>query len=398
MMINQILTTNTVASSFYKDETTHQAPININKPDTFESSKEKLKNKHMTFIMAGIAGASAIVFGITRHRLGKILTTAGEDLPKTATGRFNKVLGLISKDVKTGLLNHSCLMADIGNDYKKAIDSKKNFNVAMIDIDNFKSINEIFNHDTGDIVLKRISLNIREISEKYNAKSYRFGGEEFVITMSGQDSKTAKNIVEEISDTITNDKQIQDYLPAFIEKTNEKSKFVNLQLSKMNSFLPRLRKDASTNNYKNVAEEIISFLDEHLKNCDLKDATVINKIIAKLKSASAEELSDILKSTKKYDDKGTLGEELNKIYFQYKTKSANLENWISNIKDKQKFTLSAGVVSSENAKNVEDAKLFIKMADAAMNLSKENGKAKITIANSEIIKKIINEAQNNTVI
>lgn len=55
-----------------------------------------------------------------------------------------------------------------------------NFQLAIIDIDNFKQINDTFGHSTGDIVLKRVANIItgQVTSEDIVA---HYGGEEFVI-------------------------------------------------------------------------------------------------------------------------------------------------------------------------------------------------------------------------
>lgn len=69
--------------------------------------------------------------------------------------------------------------------------------LALIDIDNFKRINDNFGHAAGDIVLvnlvKLINARIRETDGLY-----RLGGEEFVVLVSGADLNAAKKISEEL--------------------------------------------------------------------------------------------------------------------------------------------------------------------------------------------------------
>jgi len=54
--------------------------------------------------------------------------------------------------------------------------------VILLDIDNFKKINDTYGHDTGDYVLKRISRLIRENIRKVDTLA-RYGGEEFIIIL-----------------------------------------------------------------------------------------------------------------------------------------------------------------------------------------------------------------------
>ncbi len=54
------------------------------------------------------------------------------------------------------------------------------YKVMFLDLDNFKSINDVFGHQVGDCVLKRVGEVIREnvgISER----AFRYGGEEFIV-------------------------------------------------------------------------------------------------------------------------------------------------------------------------------------------------------------------------
>ncbi len=55
----------------------------------------------------------------------------------------------------------------------------RKYSLAMCDIDFFKKFNDTYGHDTGDEVLKMVASKFAEVSG--GGKSYRYGGEEFVI-------------------------------------------------------------------------------------------------------------------------------------------------------------------------------------------------------------------------
>ncbi|OLF53291.1 GGDEF domain-containing protein [Pseudomonas chlororaphis] len=55
--------------------------------------------------------------------------------------------------------------------------------LAMIDIDNFKKVNDQYGHDIGDEVLKRVAVDIRTVMADYDYA--RLGGEEFAIYLYG---------------------------------------------------------------------------------------------------------------------------------------------------------------------------------------------------------------------
>lgn len=65
--------------------------------------------------------------------------------------------------------------------------------LAMIDIDNFKQVNDRFGHDIGDEVLKRVAAHIKAAMIGYEIA--RLGGEEFAIFFQGLDEAGAEQQV-----------------------------------------------------------------------------------------------------------------------------------------------------------------------------------------------------------
>ena len=58
----------------------------------------------------------------------------------------------------------------------------RNYVIAMVDIDHFKSINDRHGHDVGDQALKALAKRLRGVK---GARAFRFGGEEFCLTFAG---------------------------------------------------------------------------------------------------------------------------------------------------------------------------------------------------------------------
>lgn len=99
-----------------------------------------------------------------------------------------------SKDFLTKLYTRS-----ITNDYvERLIEKDEIFGVIMIDIDNFKKINDNYGHKSGDLVLVHFS-RILEKTFPQNAIISRFGGDEFVVVIKDStdtDLIKFKNILE----------------------------------------------------------------------------------------------------------------------------------------------------------------------------------------------------------
>ncbi len=75
----------------------------------------------------------------------------------------------------------------------------KNICIALIDLDHFKRINDIYGHDVGDMVLKEVSFRLRDILRP-NDILIRYGGEEFLLFLSKNSKK--KGDEEEIISSI----------------------------------------------------------------------------------------------------------------------------------------------------------------------------------------------------
>jgi len=85
-----------------------------------------------------------------------------------------KLTELSMRDALTALNNRRALKKRID---EKAFDGVKS--VAMIDIDNFKNINDTLGHQVGDEALLKISTHLRDSFK--DTEIFRYGGDEFVI-------------------------------------------------------------------------------------------------------------------------------------------------------------------------------------------------------------------------
>ena len=75
--------------------------------------------------------------------------------------------------------------------------------LAMVDIDNFKKVNDTYGHDIGDLVLKRIAANIKAVMAEYAYA--RLGGEEFAIYLSGVHRDDVEDLAARLCQTVRED-------------------------------------------------------------------------------------------------------------------------------------------------------------------------------------------------
>ncbi|MCR5431858.1 MAG: diguanylate cyclase [Lachnospiraceae bacterium] len=108
----------------------------------------------------------------------------------------NKELQLRSiTDGMTGLFNRTETLRRI----EEAMNAGHHVSLVMIDIDNFKSVNDSYGHDVGDTVIKGISKVMKDLTildPKLSAG--RWGGEEFMLVMPRTSVEDAKEAAEKI--------------------------------------------------------------------------------------------------------------------------------------------------------------------------------------------------------
>lgn len=85
-------------------------------------------------------------------------------------------------DSLTGLYNHQYIYEQLKNEIKKAQRYERPFSVIMVDVDDFKNINDTYGHQVGDDVLVKISKTLRETAREVDLIA-RYGGEEFLLVL-----------------------------------------------------------------------------------------------------------------------------------------------------------------------------------------------------------------------
>ncbi len=101
------------------------------------------------------------------------------------------------EDALTGLGNRVAYMEDVRK-LEEVLTEEDEIYIVVMDINNFKLINDTFGHHTGDIVLKSISEKVNRIFWEENYSSYRIGGDEFVIITQGVPIEVLKKKIDDL--------------------------------------------------------------------------------------------------------------------------------------------------------------------------------------------------------
>ena len=153
-------------------------------PFIFLSAKDKLDDR-----IKGIkTGADAYL--IKPFNRNELLA-----LVKTVLQRHKLYIEQTMKDELTSLPNRTYLFKSLTDELARARRYKRNLSIVMMDLDNFKTVNDTYGHLTGDRVLIRIA---RELKNDIRGQDIlgRYGGEEFLIILPETTRTAAAVLVE----------------------------------------------------------------------------------------------------------------------------------------------------------------------------------------------------------
>lgn len=115
---------------------------------------------------------------------------------------LEEVSELVREDQLTGALNRRGLDETIDRELKRADRSKTAVSVALLDIDNFKQLNDSIGHQAGDRALQHLIKVIKETLRPADTVG-RYGGEEFLIVLPDTDLKAAIEAMQRLQRDLT---------------------------------------------------------------------------------------------------------------------------------------------------------------------------------------------------
>lgn len=102
-----------------------------------------------------------------------------------------------TKDSLTRLWNRSSILEQLERELRRSEREYKPVGVALIDLDNFKSINDTYGHIAGDAVLRESARRMQASIRSYDSLG-RYGGEEFLLIMPGCDDACVRAQAERV--------------------------------------------------------------------------------------------------------------------------------------------------------------------------------------------------------
>lgn len=170
--------------------------------------REAISNKHVAIsvqseidyaLVFSIVGASALLLLIA------VLWNRKLAYFNRRLKQLNLELERISEtDKLTGLANRLKLDVVISDEINRASRFSQPFSIILIDIDNFKQVNDHYGHLVGDQVLEQLAKVLSSKSRKVDTAG-RWGGEEFLIVCPNTEISGAKQLAEHLRSAIESD-------------------------------------------------------------------------------------------------------------------------------------------------------------------------------------------------
>lgn len=108
------------------------------------------------------------------------IKNALQDMQNSIETREKTLEELANFDTLTKIYNRRYLFSVLDKKYREAILSQGLFSLAILDLDNFKQVNDIYGHQLGDEVLKTFAEETKKLLDSSQIFG-RYGGEEFLI-------------------------------------------------------------------------------------------------------------------------------------------------------------------------------------------------------------------------
>ncbi|MBW2606838.1 MAG: sensor domain-containing diguanylate cyclase [Deltaproteobacteria bacterium] len=110
-----------------------------------------------------------------------------------------KLKFLAYRDPLTGLLNRRAMENVLKREFSREKRYQRVLSVVFIDLNDFKSVNDIYGHDRGDELLKYVANQLFDISRDTDVVA-RFAGDEFIFILPETSAASTKNLMNRLKD------------------------------------------------------------------------------------------------------------------------------------------------------------------------------------------------------
>jgi diguanylate cyclase (GGDEF)-like protein len=126
------------------------------------------------------------------------LATAFKTMQNKIAARESRIMDLAYRDTLTGLPNRAKFNERLEAALVAAGDVDLPVGVLLMDLDNFKYVNDTLGHSIGDLLLSEVATRLRKAVPAANAIVARLGGDEFAVLLPGCNASEARHVARTI--------------------------------------------------------------------------------------------------------------------------------------------------------------------------------------------------------
>lgn len=171
--------------------------------------------------VAGILSLFAQEAGFFTEEEVRLLTDLAGDVSFALEhiGKTEQLHYLANHDALSGLANRNLLSDRLAQAMTQARRYRHSVTVAIVDLDNFKLINNSLGHNSGDELLKIVAERLQE-NVRTSDTLARLGSDEFVLLLSGQTAPSTKSRMVE-RNTVSTDPRVIEVLERILKSISE---------------------------------------------------------------------------------------------------------------------------------------------------------------------------------
>ena len=161
------------------------------------TAEQAITGAALTWVVIGIAMMSN--FGLEREERVCYLRAQESDVQRREVAEINTRLAEIStRDTLTGLPNRRAYEEHLEQMWNDAASEGAPLSAIVLDIDHFKSLNDVCGHIYGDEVLRRVGALLPQALRSTADFAARYGGEEFIVLLPRTERENAELVAERV--------------------------------------------------------------------------------------------------------------------------------------------------------------------------------------------------------
>ncbi len=152
------------------------------------------KSKRLVGEIAAIKDANKLL----KKHINRISNIVNHEL-----GMIEKMENVALRDYLTGTGNRQLFDMDLKGEMSRSKRYNRNVSILMLDLDDFKHVNDNYGHVAGDKVLQSV-VNYTKSNIRASDSVYRYGGDEFIVLLPETDSRQATDVGKKILNSLNN--------------------------------------------------------------------------------------------------------------------------------------------------------------------------------------------------